>query len=175
MHTKITTNLSAFPITPGWAGKDLCSGEAVAEQGQPEEDHPQRKGTGGDNPCKDSKWKKRKIDDSLGIKREQLPQLLRPFCVPLKLFLKRRQAVRQMHFFTWLGICKFWPWQNLTATYSTKELWKGRGRWQLHNFAQRFLQIHRLGYQTGKAHSWAKTAINPFIWARSPWMPSYRV
>lgn len=26
---------STFPSTPGWAGKDLCSGETVAEQGQP--------------------------------------------------------------------------------------------------------------------------------------------
>lgn len=52
------------------------------------------------------------------IKREQLPQLLRPFCVPLKLFLKRRQAFRQMHSFTWLGISKFWPW---TETHCNTE------------------------------------------------------
>lgn len=64
------------------------------------------------------------------------------------------------------------PGQNLTAKYSTKGLWKRRGRCQQHNFSQRLLQILRLGSQTGKAHLWAKTAKNPFIWARSPWMPS---
>lgn len=111
IHAKTLMNPAPSPSPQDRLEKICAQGKLWQNRGsQAEEDHPQMKGTGGDNPCKHCKWRKRKTDDSLRIKREQLPQMLRPFCVPLKLFLKRRQAVRLMYCFTWLGISRFCPW-----------------------------------------------------------------
>lgn len=152
MHAKTLMNPAPSPSPQDRLEKICAQGKLWQNRGsQAEEDHPQMKGTGGDNPCKHGKWRKRKTDDSLRIKREQLPQMVRPFCVPLKLFLKRRQAVRLMYYFTWLGISKFCSWteshfniehqgtveeRDDSSTILLQDSWKYRK--------------YRLGCQTGR-------------------------
>lgn len=176
MHAKTLMNPAPSPSRQDRLEKICAQGKLWQNRGsQAEEDHPQMKGTGGDNPCEHGKWRKRKTDDSLRIKREQLPQMVRPFCVPLKLFLKRRQAVRLMYYFTWTWYQQILFLDRISLQHRAPRDC-GRGRRQQHNFAPRFLKIQEIqaGLSNWKVHLWAKTATSPFIRARSLWMPVWK-